>query len=267
MVLAIDIGNTNIVMGVIAEKDGERKIMFTSRISTDKRKTADQHAVEVKDILHMYGLDVSALDGAIIASVVPSLSYAFSSAVERVTGIKPMMVEPGMKTGLDIKIDNPAQLGSDIVVSSVAAISKYPTPLCVIDLGTATTMTVIDNKNAILGCLIIPGIRISLEALRSKTSQLQDISLDAPKNLIGKNTTESMKSGLIIGNAVMFDGVLDRIEKQLGRELTAVATGALAQFVIPHCLREISIDDDLMMDGLYILYKKNTDSKTQKHKQ
>ena len=266
MVLAIDIGNTNIVMGAISEENGRRRIHFTSRISTDKSKTADQHAVEVKDIFHMYGLDVSALDGAIIASVVPSLSFVFASAIERVIGIKPMMVEPGMKTGLDIKIDNPAQLGSDIVVSCVAAIEKYPTPMCVIDLGTATTMTVVDNKNAILGCLIIPGIRISLEALRTNTSQLQDISLDAPKNLIGKNTTDSMKSGLIIGNAVMFDGVLDRIEKQLGRELTAGATGDPAQFVIPHCMRDIKIDDNLMMDGLYILYKKNADIKAGKHK-
>ena len=153
MVLAIDIGNTNIVIGAIKEKDGKREIIFTSRISTDKRKTSDQHAVEVKDILHMYDLNVSDLDGAIISSVVPSLSHVFSNAVERVIGTKPMMVEPGMKTGLDIKIDNPAQLGSDIVVSSVAAIEKYPTPLCVIDLGTATTMTVIDNKMQYWGVL------------------------------------------------------------------------------------------------------------------
>ena len=253
MVLAIDIGNTNIVLGAIDNDE----TLFTARVSTEKSKTADQYAVEIKDILTLYDFDFKRLDGAIISSVVPSLCSVFKEAINKITGITPMVVEPGIKTGLNIKIDNPAQLGSDLVVSAVAAIAKYHTPLAVIDFGTATTITVIDHENTVLGGLIMPGIKISLEALTSRTSQLQDISLDTPKSIIGTNTADSMKAGLVYGNAAMIDCIISRLDEKMGKKLNVIATGGLSRFIIPHCTREIIFDDNLMLDGLYILYKKN----------
>lgn len=253
MILAIDIGNTNIVLGAIDQE----QTLFTARISTDKSKTSDQYAVEIKDILKLYDFDFLKLHGAIISSVVPALCSVFKDAIKKITGLDSLVVEPGIKTGLNIKIDNPAQLGSDLVVSAVAAIAKYKTPMAVIDFGTATTITVIDNENTVMGGLIMPGIRISLDALTSRTSQLQDISLDSPKSIIGTNTVDSMKAGLVYGNAAMMDCIITRLEDKIGKKLNVIATGGLARFVIPHCVSKIIYDDNLMLDGLYILYKKN----------
>lgn len=253
MLLVIDIGNTNITLGVF--ENDERKM--TARLSTQTDKTGDQYAVELISILTIHKIDIKDLSGCIVSSVVPSISNSLKKAC-RLIGIKtPMFVGPGVKTGLDIKIDNPAQLGADLVVGAVAAIEKYPLPCIILDLGTATTLSVIDKNGAFLGGSISAGIGISLEALNLRTSQLPDISIETPKSVIGKNSIESMQSGLVIGAACMIDGLIERIESELGQKVSIVATGGLATEVIKNCKREIIINDDLLLDGLKAIYEKN----------
>jgi len=253
MILAIDVGNSNIVLGGIDKE----KIHFLSRLSTDSQKTEDEYAVIILSILQMNGVDGGDFDGAIISLVVPPLISTLHNAVEAVIGKAPLIVEPGTKTGLNILIDNPAQLGADLVAGAVAAISKYPRPLVIIDMGTATTFSVVDKNSNMLGGFIFPGVRVSHDALISRTSQLPRIPLEAPPKVIGKNTINSMQSGLVFGTAAMVDGMLDRIEVELGCKTTVIATGGLAHTIVPHCRREIICDDNLLLEGLLIIYEKN----------
>ena len=253
MIFAIDVGNTNIVCGCL---DNDR-IYFVSRISTDPFKTEDQYAVEIKDILGLYGVNPLNIDGAIISSVVPPLSATLFSAVEKITGKQPLEIGPGIKTGLNIRIDNPAQLGSDLVVSAVAVLAEYPLPAIILDLGTATTISVIAKNGDFLGGAIVPGVRVSLDAVTKSTSQLPKISLDAPKCIIGTNTIDSMKAGVVYGNASMLDGMVRRIEKEIGGKTAVIATGGISRFIIPYCETKIVYDGDLMLKGLRIIYNKN----------
>lgn len=254
MILAIDIGNSNIVIGCI---EGE-KPLFVERIATDRKKTDLEYALQFRSILELNGVDASSLEGGILSSVVPPLTAAIRTSAERILGKKILTVGPGLKTGLNIAIDNPAQLGSDQVVDAVAAIACYKAPLIVIDMGTATTMSAIDSTGKYLGGAIIPGLRVALDSLTSQTSQLPNISLEAPPHVIGTNTVDCMQSGAILGNASLLDGMIDRIQEELGETCTVVATGGLVPFVIPHCRHDIIGDDDLLLKGLWILYKKNT---------
>ncbi len=254
MILTIDIGNTNIVFGCI----DENKIYFVSRISTDFKKTKDQYAIEIKQILQLYQVDIRAITGSIISSVVPPLKNVLQEAVTFITSSVPLIVGPGVKTGLNIIIDNPAQLGSDLVVSAVAALAEYTKPIIIFDIGTATTVSVIDTKGSFLGGAIMPGIAISMDALSAKATQLQGISLEAPKRLIGKNTIDSMTSGIIFGNAAMLDGMCARIEAELGSTATVLATGGLAHLLVNYCQHEVIYDANLMLKGLYLIYQKNT---------
>lgn len=254
VLLVVDIGNTNITLGVF---DGDERKMI-ARMATDKTKTADQYAVELINVLSIYKIGLEDLDGCIVSSVVPPLTNAFKKACELIKVKKTLFVGPGVKTGLDIKIDNPAQLGADLVVGAVAAIKKYPMPCIILDLGTATTISVLDKNGAFLGGPICAGIGISLEALTSRTSQLPGISIETPKSVIGKNSIDSMKAGLVIGSACMVDGLIERIESELGEKATVVATGGLASEVVKNCKREIIINDNLLLDGLKEIYEKNT---------
>ncbi len=253
MILAIDVGNTNIVLGCIDED----KIYFIARLATNHLKTEEQYAIELKSILELYDFDPSRIDGSIISSVVPPLTNSIRKATSIVTKKEPMVVGPGLKTGLNIMTDNPAQLGSDLVVAAVAAIAQYAKPIVIFDLGTATTVSVIDDKGTFLGGIIMPGINISLEALSSKTSQLPRISLEAPKKVIGRNTIDSMNSGITYGNASMIDGLIERIENEIGMKATAIVTGGLAKYIAPYCKIEVIYDADLMLNGLFLIYKKN----------
>lgn len=253
MIIALDTGNTNIVLGIIDHD----QVLFSARFATDRGKTEDEYAVFFKNILELHGITSEDLDGGIIASVVPPLTHVLQRAVEMVSGITPLIVGPGVKTGLNILIDNPKQLGSDMVVDAIAAMHDYEGPLIILDVGTATTMSVVDGKGSYLGSVIIPGIRISQEALTSRTSQLPRISLESPSRVIGKNTIEAMQSGLVFGQASLLDGMIDRIEAELGLTTTVVATGGLARIIIPHCHHKIIYDDDLLIKGLMIIYKKN----------
>ena len=253
MLLAIDIGNSNIVLGCI---EGHT-IVHEARLATDLIKTSDQYCMDLKNLLSLYEIDRTRIESVIISSVVPPVLNSFRTAVMKLTGIKPMVVGPGIKTGLNILMDNPAQIGSDLVVAAVAALREYPAPLIVIDMGTATTMSVIDANRAYIGGCICPGVRISSEALTARTAQLPGISLEAPKHAIGKNTIDSMQSGIMLGAACMLDGMIERMEQELGQPATVLATGGISRFVIPMCRRKIIYDKNLLIKGLMILYENN----------
>lgn len=253
MVLAIDIGNTNIVIGCFEDK----KILFIERVSTNRGATDLEYAAMIRTAIHIHGFNSGTLTGAIISSVVPSVTGTVKRAIEKYAKIKVLVVEPGLKTGLSIKVDNPAQVGSDLVVDAVAGTNHYPTPLIIIDMGTATTISVIDRSKSYLGGMILPGVAISSDALTGRTSQLPHIAFEAPKNVIGKNTVDCMKNGIMYSNACAIDGIVDRIEEELGERCTVVATGGLAGMITPLCRRDIILDDDLLLKGLMIIYNKN----------
>lgn len=253
MLLAIDIGNTNITLGAY---DGA-VLCFTARLATELGKTDDQYAVEIQNLLSLYGLDREDVEDCIISSVVPLVGKSISNAVSKLCHIVPLMLGPGVKTGLNIKIDNPAQLGADLVAGAVGALEEYTMPCVIIDMGTASTVSVLDRNGSFLGGVIAAGVRLTLKALTENTSQLTSIPIEAPDSVIGSNTVESMQSGLVYGTAAMLDGLLDKIEEELGEEATVVATGGLSKEIITHCKRNIIYDENLLLDGLRVIYEKN----------
>ena len=253
MILAIDIGNSNIVIGCI--EGGE--IQNETRIATDLVKTSDQYCFDLKNMLSLSDVPVARLEDVIISSVVPPVLNSMRTAVLKLTGKKPFVVGPGIKTGLNILLDNPQQVGSDLIVAAVAALREYKPPLILIDMGTATTISVINKDRAYLGGCICPGVRISAEALSSRAALLPGIDLDQPRRAIGKNTTDCMRSGIMLGAACMLDGMIERMEQELGERATVVATGGIARFVLPMCRREIAYDRNLLLKGLAVLYQMN----------
>jgi type III pantothenate kinase len=253
MVLAVDIGNSNIVIGCFEGDD----IRLLERMSTNRNSTALEYAVLIKTVLELNGLSKHAFDGGIISSVVPSVTNMVKAAIEKLISKPPLVVGPGLKTGLKINLDNPAQLGSDRVADAVAAISHYTCPLIIIDMGTATTISVVDQNKNFIGGMIMPGLRISAESLSSKTSQLPQISLDPPKRAIGRNTIDCMRSGIILGCASTIDGAIEHIEEELGQTCTVVSTGGHASIVTPYCKRNIIVDDTLLLKGMMQIYCKN----------
>ncbi|WP_294406782.1 type III pantothenate kinase [uncultured Ruminococcus sp.] len=253
MILAIDIGNTNVVLGCF---DGE-KILFRERVSTNQTATDLEYAANMKMAMEMHGIKPKDIDGAIISSVVPSVTNMFRTAVQKYLGVEVKVVGPGIKTGLSILIDNPAQLGSDLVVDAVAGINEYPAPMIIIDMGTATTLSVIDSNRSYLGGMIMTGMAVSTDALIMRTAQLPKIAFEKPKKVIGTNTVDCMKSGIMYSNACAIDGLVERIEEELGEKCTVIATGGLAGVITPLCKRDIILDDDLLLKGLMIIYNKN----------
>lgn len=253
MILTIDVGNTNIVIGVYREE----KLILTLRFKTDTTKTEDEYMILFNSMLRVNQLLPQEIEGGIISSVVPNLSAILAQAVQKLTGHTPLIVGPGIKTGLPIKIDDPSQLGSDLVVGAVGALEKYKPPLILIDMGTATTFSAIDAQGNFLGGAIIPGLRVSLGALTQQAAMISQIDLSAPKHAIGTNTSDSLRSGLILGCADMIDGMCRRFEKELGGSATVVATGGLASKVLPYCSTNVIIEPDLLPEGLLALYKKN----------
>ncbi len=253
MILAIDIGNSNIVLGGVEGKN----ISFECRLTTDRVKTSDTYCIEFKTLFEIYDISLEAIDGVIISSVVPQVQNSVRSAIRKLLGMEPLVVGPGLKTGLRIKLENPTQIGADLVAADVAALREHQPPLVVIDLGTATTMSVLDETGAHLGGCVCPGVKISLEALTGKTSLLPGIQLDSPKNAIGRNTIDAMRSGIMYGTASMLDGMIDRFEAELGCAFTVIATGGLAKFIAPLCRHEMILDDHLLIKGLASLYEEN----------
>lgn len=253
MLVCIDIGNSNITVGVFDKED----LKFTARLATDTRRTSDQYAIEIRDILHIYEIERDSVTNAAISSVVPTVGSAIERAVTKLFGITPVVLGPGVKTGLNIKIDNPAQLGADLAAGAVGALAKYPVPCIIIDMGTASTISVLGKNGEFLGGAIAAGVKLTMDALASRTAQLPSVGLDAPKKVIGTNTIDCIKSGLIIGQSAMIDGLIARIEKELGQTASVVATGGLAPEVVKHCEHEIVIDDNLLLDGLRIIHDKS----------
>ena len=253
MVLAIDIGNTHILLGCFED----RKILFTELLSTDRSYTDLEYASLIKSALEFNIASFEDIEGALISSVVPSVTGTIKIAIERFAKVTPIVVGPGVKTGLKIKIDNPAQLGSDLVVSAVAGIKEYGVPQINIYMGTATAFSLIDSEKNYLGTSIGAGMGIAAEALSSKTSQLPNIAFETPKKVIGTNTVDSMKSGLIYQNAALIDGMIDRIEEEYGKECVIVATGRYSSLVTPLCKHRIICDKELILKGLIEVYYKN----------
>ena len=256
MLLAIDIGNSNISVGLF---DKARELRFLASLDTDSRKTADQISIDLMNLFTLYGCDIHDVSGAIFASVVPPINFMMEKALTRLLGKPPMMVGAGIKTGLNIRMEfNSQQLGADIVSNAVAALEKYPAPIIMIDMGTATIISYISAKRCYEGGLMFPGVRLSLDALSDHTAQLPNISLQHPRHLIGKNTEDCMRSGIVYGTAGMLDGIIDRIRDMLyGEEPSIVATGPNAPVIARYCRNHVTYDKYLMMEGLRIIYEKN----------
>lgn len=255
MILALDIGNTNIVIGCM-EKE---KCRFVERVSTNSSKTELEYVVDFKTLLELYRIRIEDITGCIVASVVPPLNNIMLSALRKLLHVTPLVVGPGVKTGLNILMDNPGQVGADLIVNAVAGLHYYGAPILMIDLGTATTISVVDKNKNYIGGMILPGVRVSLDSLVNRTSQLPRISLEAPKKIIGKNTIDCMKSGIILGQASCLDGMIERIWDELGYETQVVATGGLAGCIIPHCRKEVVCDNELTLKGLELIYRKNAE--------
>lgn len=253
MILAIDAGNTNIVIGGIDRE----KCHFIERLSTVRTKTELEYAIDIKSVLDIYHVRPEEIEGGIISSVVPQITRNIKLAAEKILKKELLVIGSGIKTGLNIRIDDPGQLGADLVADSVAGIAEYPLPLMIFDMGTANTVCVIDRQKRYLGGMIYPGLGVSLDSLTAHASQLGGISLDAPERVVGRNTIECMQSGVIYSAAAAMDGIIDRINEEMGEELTVVATGGLAKRIVPHCRRRVLLDDDLLLKGLLILYEKN----------
>ena len=255
MILALDTGNTHIVL-LCLEKNGE--ISHIIRLETNLGKTEYEYATDIKQILELENVDRFGFDGAIIASSVPQIIETLKRAVRIITGIDAMVVGAGVKTGLDIVLDDPSTIAADLVATAVAAKNEYPLPCIIIDMGTATTVTVVDVKGRYIGGAIMPGVRLSMRALASGTSLLPNIEIVPPSKAISSNTIDCMKAGIIYGSAGALDGILDRYIEDLGGSVgSIVATGGLASTICPACRHEITLDNNLLLKGLYVIYKKN----------
>lgn len=253
MIVTIDIGNSNIVLGGVRDSE----IVFEARLRTELTKTSDQYCVDLKILMEVNGVSNQDIEGTIISSVVPQVLNSMRTAIQKLTGKAPMVVGPGLKTGLNILLENPGQTGADLVVADVAALREHKPPLIVIDMGTATTMSVLDKNGAHIGGCIIPGVKISLDALTDKTALLPGLQLDQPKRAIGRNTIDAMRSGIMLGTACMLDGMVERMEAELGCKTTVIATGGIAKFIVPMCKTPMIYDKDLIIKGLAALYRDN----------
>jgi len=253
MILTVDIGNASVSLGVF---DDQKELVFDSGFSAEAGSTRDQCAVQIRDLFSLYGVEPRDIRGAIVSSVVPPLTPSVTGAVELLTGCRCLVVGPGVKTGVNILTDLQAELGTDIVCAAVGAVNRYPVPLIVVDMGTAITVTPVTAKKQIPGCAIMPGVRAGIQAMAEKTAQLPWISVEPPKSVIGKNTVESMRSGVVYGTAGMIDSVVERMEEVIG-PATVVATGGNALPILEFCRREIAFDHHLVLRGMLDIYLKN----------
>ncbi len=256
MILTIDVGNTNTTFGCFDEGGA---LVFESRISTDIYRMQDQYAVSLADILRLYDIDRESVSGAVLSSVVPPVTAQIKPAVEKICKCRVMTVGPGLKTGLNIKIDEPASLGADIAAVAVGAKEYYALPAIVVDLGTATKVLAVNKTGAFIGGIIAPGLKISAEALSAKTAALPLIGVSGEplKRVIGTNTIDCMRSGLLYGHAFMLDGMIESFEKEIGEKCTVVATGGFSTVIEPLCKTDFILDENLILKGLLAIYRKN----------
>ncbi|MCF0145644.1 MAG: type III pantothenate kinase [Eubacterium sp.] len=253
MIFVVDIGNSNIVLGGIDDE----KIHFIGRIATDRKKTGLAYAIDIKNVMDIFEINRSDVDGCIISSVVPQITNTVKAATEQIFRKETMVLKAGSKTGLNICIDDPAEMGADRVADAVAATNEYPLPLAIVDMGTATTISVVDADRRVIGGAIFPGVQVSIDALTERASKLNGISLEPPGNVIGRNTVDCMRSGILYGTAAMLDGILDRMEEELGEKLTVIATGGMSSYILSYCRRKIISDEYLLLKGLKLIYEKN----------
>ena len=253
MILTIDVGNTNIMLGGFVRDE----LAFVSRISTDLSATQDEYAIRILAALSLHGIDKQSIKGCILASVVPPLNTVIKGAIRFVFEQEALLVGPGIKSGIGIQCDIPSSVGADLIAAAVAAHYIYGSPSLIIDMGTATKMTVVNQKGAFIGTSIIPGVMMGLNSLSEGTAQLPKISLEKPGNVIAKNTADCMRSGVLYGNASLIDGMIDRISEEFGQQLPVYATGGMASLITPLCRHEIPVDEYLVLKGLNILYQKN----------
>ncbi|MBQ9330189.1 MAG: type III pantothenate kinase [Oscillibacter sp.] len=255
MLLAVDVGNTTTSVGLF---DKDRTLCFFATLDTDSRKTADQISVDLMNLFTLYQRSYTDVTGAIFCSVVPPLNFMMEKALTRLLGKPPMVVGPGVRTGLNIRLPVQTQMGADIVADAVAALERFQPPIITIDMGTATTIGVISEGRTYEGGLLLPGVQVSLEALSRRAAQLPDISLQHPKALIGKSTEDCMRSGIVYGTAGMLDGIIDRIREEFaGKDVSVVATGGNAPVIVRYCKNEIVYDKYLLMNGLRAIYERN----------
>ncbi|MDF2566988.1 MAG: type pantothenate kinase [Oscillospiraceae bacterium] len=253
MLLAIDVGNSNISLGVFEKEE----LVFSSSIGTDLKQTSDQYAMQMKNLFIYNDFCQDDISEAIISSVVPTLTNVISDAAKKLIGKKPMVVSAGIKTGLNIKLPNSVNLGSDLVCTAVGTIKNYPLPAIIVDLGTVTTITAISKDGVLLGTSIMAGVGISLEGLKQKTANLPLVSIDESCSLIGTNTFLAIKSGITYGTACMIDGMCERYTDELGMESTLVMTGGYATSILSFCKKEYIFDEYLLLKGLKIIFDKN----------
>lgn len=266
MILAVDIGNSNICIGGL-EGEGYETILFTTRMVTRPRCTADEYAAELKFLLGRLKVDPAECEGVILCSVVPALSKPLAEACQRLTGRGVLQVSVELDTGLTFGVEEPARVGRDRIADAAAAALHYPLPCLTVDLGTATTYNVIDANACFLGGFIVPGVQTSLRAISVGTAQLPPIAPQAPDSLIGRNTVDALNNGAIYGTAAMLDGLADRVEAELGAPLTVVLTGGLAPCIVPCCRRKVLYDGDLLFKGLAAIYLKNRAPQQHPHTQ
>lgn len=254
VILTMDVGNTYTRLGGF---EGD-ELVFTARLSTDRRGTEDELAGKILSALTVHRIAPEGITGVIFSSVVPSLNGVVSRAASRLFGGDPLTVGPGIKTGINIRCDIPSSVGTDIICACVAARQFYGSPALIVDFGTTTNLMVLDEKGAFIGVSICPGVKMGLDALTEKTAQLPEVFPEAPSAVIAKNTADCIKSGVIYGHASMVDGMIDRIGAESGADLPVYATGSMASLIVPHCTHEIAVDEDLVLKGLNLLYQKNT---------
>lgn len=255
MVFTADLGNSSITLAVFGENGN---MAFRSSAASNITRTEDEYLLLLQKVFSLYKMEPDLIEGAIISSVVPPITNGFVRALVRLTGCKPLLVGPGIRTGLDIKIDHHSQLGSDLVATTVAASARFTKPFVIVDLGTATTVTAVNAQSELCGVIILPGVRIALDALSASTAELPHISIDSPAALLGKNTVDAMKSGIVYGTACALDGLIDRLCEELNTaEVNIIVTGGLAEYILPHLRHKILYAPNLILEGLYILYHKN----------
>lgn len=254
MILTIDVGNSIVTFGGF---EGD-ELVFTARLSTGTARTEDEYASALASLLALRGVDKASITGAILSSVVPAAGAVIKRGVALLCGVEPLTVGPGIKTGLGIHCDDPASVGADLICTSVAAAKLYGSPCLIVDMGTATKITVVNEAGAFIGVSILPGVAMGLEALAGGAAQLPHVSLEAPPRVIGKNTADCMRSGVIYGHAAAVDGMIDRVLGEFGKPLPVYATGGLAPVILPHLSHEVTHDQHLVLRGLNLLYHKNT---------